>query len=273
MLMPLLHQGIVADLGITSNSSDTVRHLMSSAPALAMLIGDYAYADVWLTDGSDGRNVTHPPSTYQPKWDMLGRQLQPLAAYIPFLHTPGRVMAAPLGSMFVRLSHGGRASPLPALSKSRTHCCACVPAESLGICWTRQTSVKPLLNLCSNKHTHASSPAPTLLCCNVSLLLPHKHMLLARVVGSVPMTCRAPHAKPLTKRLTFIGFIISVNAMLLSLAFRLHAAFFGNQIARGFVANFPVWVWGPPSRSVPCDLHATRDVPHFGGAHLSLQES
>ena len=48
-----LRFGVLADVGMTYNSSTTVEHLMTNDPDLVLLIGDYTYADDHQTNGKD----------------------------------------------------------------------------------------------------------------------------------------------------------------------------------------------------------------------------
>ncbi|KAL4432463.1 hypothetical protein ABPG77_001762 [Micractinium sp. CCAP 211/92] len=89
--------GVIADVGITLNSSDTLAHVMASKPQLVWLIGDVCYADQFLSNG------THTPKgyptdyhTYQPIWDAFGRLLEPLSSSIPFNFIQGNHEIEPM---------------------------------------------------------------------------------------------------------------------------------------------------------------------------------
>ncbi|KAL4437040.1 hypothetical protein ABPG75_004179 [Micractinium tetrahymenae] len=105
--------GVIADVGTTLNSSDTLAHLAASKPQLAQLaagkpqlvwlIGDVCYADQFLFNG------THTPKgyptdyhTYQPIWDAFNRLLELLASTIPFSFIQGN-------HEIEQLMHRGRA--------------------------------------------------------------------------------------------------------------------------------------------------------------------
>lgn len=71
--------GVVGDLGLTYNTTVTVNHLISNKPDLVLLVGDVAYANLYVTNGtgSDCYSCSFPESpiheTYQPRWDYWGR--------------------------------------------------------------------------------------------------------------------------------------------------------------------------------------------------------
>ena len=44
--------GVLADLGQTWNSSSTLAHLTANKPDIAVLIGDFCYADSWQPSGA-----------------------------------------------------------------------------------------------------------------------------------------------------------------------------------------------------------------------------
>lgn len=70
---------ILGDLGLTSNTSTTISHVISNKPDLVLLIGDVTYANLYLTNGtgSDCYSCSFPQTpiheTYQPRWDYWGR--------------------------------------------------------------------------------------------------------------------------------------------------------------------------------------------------------
>eukprot|EP00884_Botryococcus_braunii_P011459 jgi/Botrbrau1/20313/Bobra.0410s0001.1 len=82
--------------GLTYNSSTTLDHLADNAPDLAILVGDVAYADAFMTNGTMGAYLRNskatpiPPSiislpfgTFQPKWDMWGRLTEQMFSRVP----------------------------------------------------------------------------------------------------------------------------------------------------------------------------------------------
>ena len=84
--------GVIADVGQTYNSSDTLERTLGDAPDIVLLVGDLAYADDWYPNGTYGWINGMPPletggqfKSYQPLWDTFGRLLQPLASHIPVM--------------------------------------------------------------------------------------------------------------------------------------------------------------------------------------------
>lgn len=76
--------GVVADIGLTPNTTVTVQHLADANPQVWTLIGDLTYADDMQTNGTttEGNGsstysyVPSPEGTYQPWWDMWYRYMQ-----------------------------------------------------------------------------------------------------------------------------------------------------------------------------------------------------
>lgn len=70
---------MVGDLGLTYNSTSTIRHLARNDPDLILLIGDVCYANLYLTNGTGADcyscSFSNTPihETYQPRWDYWGR--------------------------------------------------------------------------------------------------------------------------------------------------------------------------------------------------------
>lgn len=70
---------IVGDLGLTSNSSTTVDHIIQNDPSLLLMVGDLSYANQYLTTGESASCYScafpNAPTreTYQPHWDNWGR--------------------------------------------------------------------------------------------------------------------------------------------------------------------------------------------------------
>lgn len=87
--------GVVGDLGLTYNTTVTVNHLISNKPDLVLLVGDVAYANLYVTNGtgSDCYSCSFPESpiheTYQPRWDYWGRFMQNLVSKIPIMVVEG----------------------------------------------------------------------------------------------------------------------------------------------------------------------------------------
>lgn len=74
--------GVIGDLGLTSNSSTTMDHLISNDPSMVIMVGDLSYANQYLTTGGEGASCfscAFPDApireTYQPRWDGWGRSL------------------------------------------------------------------------------------------------------------------------------------------------------------------------------------------------------
>eukprot|EP00891_Asterochloris_glomerata_P009937 jgi/Astpho2/9937/Aster-06643 len=80
--------GVVADMGATANSSETLAHLKQSDPQLVWLIGDATYADDYQPDGQQAMSwAVH--GTYQPRWSGWQRMVSNLFSRIPMLMIPG----------------------------------------------------------------------------------------------------------------------------------------------------------------------------------------
>jgi hypothetical protein len=98
------NMGVVADVGQTVNSSMTIQRLADSKPQAFLFVGDWVYADTWLSNGTVAYTHTataetqipaFSPSTgnrgtYQPRWDLPMRWLQKvLFAQVPGLINHG----------------------------------------------------------------------------------------------------------------------------------------------------------------------------------------
>lgn len=89
--------GVVADTGLTPNTTVTIQHLVDSKPQVWTLIGDFSYADDMQTNGtttvSNGTFFSYVPSpagTYQPWWDMWYRYMQnAILSSIPLIPNHG----------------------------------------------------------------------------------------------------------------------------------------------------------------------------------------
>jgi phosphodiesterase/alkaline phosphatase D-like protein len=69
---------VIGDLGLTYNSTSTFDHIVQNNPDLVLLVGDFVYADLYVTNGTGARSFsdfTDAPAreTYQPRWDLWGR--------------------------------------------------------------------------------------------------------------------------------------------------------------------------------------------------------
>lgn len=86
---------IVGDLGLTSNSSTTLDHIIQNDPTLLLVVGDMSYANQYLTTGESAScySCAFPTSptreTYQPHWDHWGRFMQPLTSKVPMMVVEG----------------------------------------------------------------------------------------------------------------------------------------------------------------------------------------
>ncbi|CAM8902033.1 unnamed protein product [Rhodiola kirilowii] len=86
---------VVGDLGLTYNTTTTISHVTDNKPDLLLLIGDVTYANLYLANGtgSDCYSCSFPNSpiheTYQPRWDLWGRFMQPLISKIPIMVVEG----------------------------------------------------------------------------------------------------------------------------------------------------------------------------------------
>ncbi|CAL5415345.1 unnamed protein product [Camellia sinensis] len=71
---------IIGDLGLTSNSTTTIDHLIENDPSIVLMVGDLTYANNYQTTGGKGASCfscafPNAPirETYQPRWDAWGR--------------------------------------------------------------------------------------------------------------------------------------------------------------------------------------------------------
>ncbi|CAM6035913.1 unnamed protein product [Sphagnum compactum] len=88
--------GIVGDLGLTYNSTSTFDHLLLNDPDLWLLLGDLSYANLYITNGTGasdyGKAFGHSTpihETYQPRWDMWQRMVEPLTSRVPTMVIEG----------------------------------------------------------------------------------------------------------------------------------------------------------------------------------------
>lgn len=86
---------IVGDLGLTYNSTSTIKHLRKNNPDLIVLVGDITYANMYLTNGTSSDcyscSFNHTPihESYQPRWDYWGRFMEPTLSEIPIMVVEG----------------------------------------------------------------------------------------------------------------------------------------------------------------------------------------
>ncbi|KAL2653087.1 hypothetical protein R1flu_021215 [Riccia fluitans] len=87
--------GVIGDLGLTYNSTSTLDHLMMNKPDLVLMVGDLVYADLYVTNGTGAASYSRAfpdtpiHETYQPRWDLWGRFMEPLASKVPFMVIEG----------------------------------------------------------------------------------------------------------------------------------------------------------------------------------------
>ncbi|BFI25732.1 acid phosphatase type 7 [Marchantia polymorpha subsp. ruderalis] len=87
--------GVIGDIGLTYNSTSTFDHLVQNRPDLVLMVGDLTYADLYVTNGtgSSSYSQTFPDTpiheTYQPRWDLWGRFMEPLTSSVPFMVIEG----------------------------------------------------------------------------------------------------------------------------------------------------------------------------------------
>ncbi|XP_043705957.1 purple acid phosphatase 23 isoform X2 [Telopea speciosissima] len=87
---------VVGDIGLTSNSSTTLDHLIENDPSMLLMVGDLTYANQYLTTGGKGASCyscAFPDApireTYQPRWDGWGRFMEPLISRVPMMVIEG----------------------------------------------------------------------------------------------------------------------------------------------------------------------------------------
>uniref|UniRef100_A0A6N2JYX3 Purple acid phosphatase n=3 Tax=Salix viminalis TaxID=40686 RepID=A0A6N2JYX3_SALVM len=87
---------IIGDLGLTSNSSTTIDHVIANDPSMILMVGDLTYANQYLTTGGKGApcySCAFPDApireTYQPRWDGWGRFMEPLISSSPMMVIEG----------------------------------------------------------------------------------------------------------------------------------------------------------------------------------------
>ncbi|XP_042477520.1 purple acid phosphatase 23 isoform X1 [Macadamia integrifolia] len=87
---------VVGDIGLTSNSSTTLDHMIENDPSMLLMVGDLTYANQYLTTGGKGASCfscafPNAPirETYQPRWDGWGRFMEPLISRVPMMVIEG----------------------------------------------------------------------------------------------------------------------------------------------------------------------------------------
>jgi hypothetical protein len=82
--------GLVADLGQSTNSSDTVDQLLASSLHALLNVGDLAYADRYSLDNPEPESeLVSFGGTNQQRWDSFAVLTEPLLAHIPAVHSAG----------------------------------------------------------------------------------------------------------------------------------------------------------------------------------------
>lgn len=73
---------VIGDLGLTLNSTTTIKHVTQNDPSMILFVGDLSYANQYLTTGGKGApcfSCAFPDApireTYQPRWDGWGRYI------------------------------------------------------------------------------------------------------------------------------------------------------------------------------------------------------
>ncbi|PIN15542.1 Purple acid phosphatase [Handroanthus impetiginosus] len=107
----------VGDLGLTSNSTTTIDHLIANDPSLILMVGDLTYANQYRTTGGKGASCyfcEFPDSpireTYQPRWDGWGRFMEPLISRVPMMVIEGNHEIEPQAANITFLSYVTRFS-------------------------------------------------------------------------------------------------------------------------------------------------------------------
>ncbi|XP_006367383.1 purple acid phosphatase 23-like isoform X2 [Solanum tuberosum] len=87
---------VVGDLGLTSNTTTTIDHLIMNDPSMILMVGDLTYANQYLTTGGKGASCyscQFPDApireTFQPRWDGWGRFMEPLISRVPMMVIEG----------------------------------------------------------------------------------------------------------------------------------------------------------------------------------------
>ncbi|XP_057783599.1 purple acid phosphatase 23 [Salvia miltiorrhiza] len=108
---------VVGDLGLTSNSTTTIDHLITNDPCLVLMVGDLTYANQYLTTGGKGASCyscAFPDSpireTYQPRWDGWGRFMQAVTSRVPMMVIQGNHEIEPQANDLTFVSYMSRFS-------------------------------------------------------------------------------------------------------------------------------------------------------------------
>ncbi|KAG7547734.1 Purple acid phosphatase-like N-terminal [Arabidopsis suecica] len=107
----------VGDMGLTSNTTTTIDHLMENDPSLVIIVGDLTYANQYRTIGGKGASCfscSFPDApireTYQPRWDAWGRFMEPLTSKVPTMVIEGNHEIEPQASGITFKSYSERFS-------------------------------------------------------------------------------------------------------------------------------------------------------------------
>ncbi|KAG7543081.1 Purple acid phosphatase-like N-terminal [Arabidopsis thaliana x Arabidopsis arenosa] len=107
----------VGDMGLTSNTTTTIDHLMENDPSLVIIVGDLSYANQYRTIGGKGASCfscSFPDApireTYQPRWDAWGRFMEPLTSKVPTMVIEGNHEIEPQASGITFKSYSERFS-------------------------------------------------------------------------------------------------------------------------------------------------------------------
>ncbi|KAB1213725.1 Purple acid phosphatase 23 [Morella rubra] len=87
---------VIGDLGLTSNSTTTIDHVIQNDPSMILMVGDLTYANQYRTTGGKGASCfscSFPDApireSYQPRWDGWGRFMQMLTSRVPMMVIEG----------------------------------------------------------------------------------------------------------------------------------------------------------------------------------------
>ncbi|KAL2923188.1 Purple acid phosphatase 23, partial [Bienertia sinuspersici] len=87
---------VIGDLGLTHNSTTTIDHVTLNDPSLVLMVGDMTYSDQYRTTGGEGVSCfscAFPDAsvreTYQPRWDVWRRFMEPLISRVPMMVIEG----------------------------------------------------------------------------------------------------------------------------------------------------------------------------------------
>lgn len=82
--------GVMADLGLSTQTLGVVKTLSKIQPQVVLNIGDLPYADNYLPNGKEGtiKGFKYLLS-FQPRWDFFGRMMEELATHVPVMTSTG----------------------------------------------------------------------------------------------------------------------------------------------------------------------------------------